>query len=152
MSLYIQRLATMATKPIILMLDSTVQVIDKARREALSKKFELLYYDCDTIEQFINDMEPGGRYANITAIVRNGWHKAGPHAKLAPFAKEVVPHYPASLRIICSSGHGYDAADIPAITKREIWYCNTPNACTEAVANAAAFMVLDTFRYLSYSQ
>lgn len=142
----------METRPIILMLDSTVQAIDHARREALSKKFDLMYYDCKTIEQFITDMKPGGRYANITAIVRNGWHKAGPYAKLAPFATEVVPHFPPSLKIICSSGHGYDAADVPALTARGVWYCNTPNACTEAVANTALSLVLDTFRYLSYSQ
>jgi lactate dehydrogenase-like 2-hydroxyacid dehydrogenase len=142
----------MDTKPVILMLDSTVQVIDKTRREALSKKFDLIYYDCEKIAQFIVDMKPGGRYANITAIVRNGWHKAGPYAKLAPFATEVVPHFPPSLKIICSSGHGYDAADIPALTARGIWYCNTPNACTEAVANTALSLVLDTFRYLSYAQ
>lgn len=142
----------MNTKPVILMLDSTVQAIDAGRREALSKKFDIIYYDCETVAQFIADMKPGGRYANITAIVRNGWHKAGPYAKLAPFATEVVPHFPASLKIICCSGHGYDAADIPALTARGIWYCNTPNACTEAVANTALSLVLDTFRYLSYSQ
>lgn len=142
----------MSTKPVILMLDSTVQAIDYGRREALGKKFNIIYYDCESIAQFITDMRPGGRYANITAIVRNGWHKAGPYAKLAPFATEVVPHYPLSLRIICCSGHGYDAADIPALTARGIWYCNTPNACTEAVANTALSLVLDTFRYLSYSQ
>ncbi|KAM0710677.1 hypothetical protein Q7P35_001415 [Cladosporium inversicolor] len=142
----------MSLKPAILMLDSTVQVIDKSRREALSNKFNLIYYDCETIAQFITNMKPGGRYSKITAIVRNGWHKAGPYAKLAPFATEVVPHFPPSLRIICCSGHGYDAADIPALTARGIWYCNTPNACTEAVANTALSLVLDTFRYLSYSQ
>ena len=142
----------METKPTILMLDSTVQAIDKTRRDALSKKFNLVYYDCDSIAHFITAMQPDGRYANITAIVRNGWHKAGPYAKLAPFATEVVPHFPPSLRIICCSGHGYDAADILALTARGIWYCNTPNACTEAVANTALSLVLDSFRYLSYAQ
>ncbi|GAB7327434.1 hypothetical protein MBLNU13_g11294t1 [Cladosporium sp. NU13] len=142
----------MDTKPVILMLDSTVQAIDTSRREALSKKFNFIYYDCESIAQFIAAMKPGGRYANIAAIVRNGWHKAGPYAKLAPFATEVVPHFPPSLKIICSSGHGYDAADVPALTARGIWYCNTPDACTEAVANTALSLVLDTFRYLSYAQ
>jgi lactate dehydrogenase-like 2-hydroxyacid dehydrogenase len=142
----------METKPTILLIDSTVQAIDQARREALSKRFNLLYYDCESIAHFIAAMKPGGRYANITAIVRNGWHKAGPLAKLAPFATEVVPHLPSSLKIICCSGHGYDAADVPALTARGIWFCNTPNACTEAVANTALSLVLDTFRYLSFSQ
>jgi lactate dehydrogenase-like 2-hydroxyacid dehydrogenase len=31
-------------------------------------------------------------------------------------------------------------------------YCNTPNACTEAVANTAVSLVLDTFRMLTYAQ
>jgi lactate dehydrogenase-like 2-hydroxyacid dehydrogenase len=142
----------MESKPTILLIDSPVQAIDQTRRSALAKRFNLLYYDCDSIAHFIAAMKPGGRYATITAILRNGWHKAGPYANLAPFATEIVPHFPPSLKIICSSGHGYDAVDVSALTARGIWFCNTPDACTEAVANAALALVLDSFRYFSRAQ
>ncbi|KAJ5593960.1 uncharacterized protein N7459_000168 [Penicillium hispanicum] len=142
----------MGEKPDILFIESPVQAVDTARREALARKFNLLYYDCDSIAQFIERLKPGGAYSNVVAIVRTGWHKVGKLASQRPFASEVVPHLPPSLRIICCSGHGYDASDVAGIAARGIWFCNTPGACTEAVANTACFLVLDAFRYLSYSQ
>lgn len=134
------------------MIDSTTQHIDTKRRTALAEKYNLIYYDCTSIAQFIEQLKPGGLYSNVTAILRNGWLKCGPLADQRLFATEVVPHFPSSLKLICCSGHGYDAADVPAITARGIWYCNTPNACTEAVANTGLYLVLETFRFLSYAQ
>ena len=139
-------------KPDVLLIESTVQATDDARRKALAEKFNFIYYDCDSTEQFKERMAPGGPYANIVAIVRNGWLKAGPLAYQVPFATDVVPHYPSTLKLICCSGHGHDTADISAITARGIWYCNTPDACTEAVANTTLSLVLDSFRYLTYAQ
>ncbi|KAH6879542.1 D-isomer specific 2-hydroxyacid dehydrogenase [Thelonectria olida] len=142
----------MAAKPDVLFIESTVQVTDNARRRALSGKFNFISYDCESTEQFKQRMKPGGPYANIVAIVRNGWLKAGPLAYQVPFATDVVPHYPPSLKLICCSGHGHDTADIEAMTARGIWYCNTPNACTEAVANTALSLVLDSFRLFTFAQ
>lgn len=141
-------------KPNILLIESTVQATDNARRQALAEKFNfnLIQYDCESTEQFKQRLKPGGQYDNIVAIVRNGWLKAGPLAYQTPFATDVVPHYPPSLKLICCSGHGHDTADIEALTARGIWYCNTPNACTEAVANTAVSLVLDSFRFLTYAQ
>lgn len=143
---------SMSAKPDVLLIESTVQVTDLARREALAERFNFIYYDCESVEQFIQRMKPGGSYSNIVAIIRNGWLKAGPFAYQVPFATHVVPHYPPSLKLISCSGHGHDTADIEAITARGIWYCNTPNACTEAVANTALSLVLDSFRYFTYAQ
>lgn len=142
----------MASKPDILLIESTVQATDDVRRRALAERFNFIQYDCDSNEQFKRRLAPGGPYANIVAIVRNGWLKAGPLAYQVPFAADVVPHYPASLKLICCSGHGHDTADVEAITARGIWYCNTPNACTEAVANTTLSLVLDSFRHLTYAQ
>lgn len=136
----------------ILMIDSTVQHIDERRRAVLCKSFNLIYYDCTSSQQFIERLQPGGAYSNITAILRNGWLKCGPLADQRLFATDIVGHFPPSLKLICCSGHGYDAADVPAITAKGIWYCNTPNACTEAVANTGMYLVLETFRFLSYAQ
>ncbi|EME47291.1 hypothetical protein DOTSEDRAFT_59757 [Dothistroma septosporum NZE10] len=70
-------------------------------------------------------------------------HKVGKFANLRPFTVDTVAHFPPSLKIICCSGHVYDAADTVALAERGIWYCNTPNACTEAVANAATYLNLN---------
>ncbi|KAK4861331.1 hypothetical protein LT330_004247 [Penicillium expansum] len=142
----------MAEIPTILLVESTVQQIDHVRRQTLSEKVSILRYDCASVEDFIARLQPGGLYSNICAIVRTGWLKAGPYASHRLFASEVVPHFPSSLKLICCSGHGYDAADIDALTNRGIWFCNTPNACTEAVANTGLMLVLETFRYLSFAQ
>ncbi|EXJ96511.1 hypothetical protein A1O1_01637 [Capronia coronata CBS 617.96] len=142
----------MAEKADILLIDSSVQAVDVARRQALAERFNLIYYDCDSKAQFIERLKPGGPYSKVAAICRNGWLKAGRFATHLPFGPDVVPHFPSSLRIICCSGHGYDAADITGLTARGIWYCNTPNACTEAVANTAMLLVLDSFRFLTYAQ
>jgi len=142
----------MDSKPTILLIDSAVQAVDVERRQKLANNFNLIQYDGKSPSQFIEDLKPGGRFANIVAIIRNGWHKAGKFAGQAFFTTDIVPHFPPSLKIICCSGHGYDSADIPAITARGIWYCNTPDACTEAVANTALSLVLDSFRHLSFAQ
>ncbi|SCO78582.1 uncharacterized protein FRV6_02795 [Fusarium oxysporum] len=142
----------MSEKPDLLILDSTVSSIDTARRAALADKFNMLYYDCSTTDEFKERMKPGGPYAKIVAIMRNGWHKAGPLANQRPFPKDVVPFFPASLKLIACSGHGFDAADVPGLTARGIWYCNTPDACTEAVAVTALSLIIDSFRFLSFAQ
>ena len=142
----------MPSKPDILLIESTVQAHDEARWSELAQRFNLIRYDCESTEVFKQRMQPGGPYDKIVAIVRNGWLKAGPLAYQVPFASDVVRHYPDTLKLICCSGHGHDTADIDAITAKGIWYCNTPNACTEAVANTGLSLVLDTFRLLTYAQ
>lgn len=142
----------MPDKPIVLLVDSTVQQIDQARRHAFADKVSFLTYDCASVDEFIARLQPGGLYSNLSAIVRTGWLKAGPYASHRLFTSKTIPHFPSTLKLICCSGHGYDAADIKALTDRGIWYCNTPNACTEAVANTGLALVLETFRYLSFAQ
>ena len=62
----------MAEKPDILFIESPVQAVDAERREALTKRFNVLYYDCDSTSDFIERLKPGGQYSGVVAIVRNG--------------------------------------------------------------------------------
>ncbi|KAK4631707.1 Glyoxylate reductase [Fulvia fulva] len=141
------------TRPDILLIQSPIQAIDHTRRTLLAQNFNLINYDCTTLSDFRQRMHPGRPYASLQAILRLGWHKVGAYADLKPFIQHGHGSaFPPSLKILCSSGHGYDAADTFALAKRGIWYCNTPNACTEAVANSALWLVLDTFRYLTFAQ
>lgn len=89
---------------------------------------------------------------DIRAILRTGWLKAGPHADLRFFDTGVVPHLPRSLEFVTCSGHGHDAADVTALAARGIAYANTPDTCTEAVANAGLHLVLSTYRYFSFAE
>lgn len=147
-----QRKGTQASRPTILLVESDVQVIDQSRRNKLVEKVNFLKYDCQSVEEFVERLQPGGAYANITAILRTGWLKSGPFASHNLFAEEVVRRYPSTLKLCSCSGHGYDFAAVGAMTERGIWFCNTPNACTEAVANAGMSLVLETFRYFTYAQ
>ncbi|PLB52499.1 glyoxylate reductase [Aspergillus steynii IBT 23096] len=140
------------TKPTILLLRSPVSHNDPATTTHLNTLFNILEYDCPTIADFISALSPGGKYSNISAIVRTGWLKAGPYASHLLFQGEPITHYPPSLKLICCSGHGFDAADIPRLTQRGILYCNTPDTCTVPVANVAVQLVLNTFRYLSFAE
>ncbi|KAJ9481403.1 hypothetical protein VN97_g12080 [Penicillium thymicola] len=109
----------MAEIPAILLVESSVQQIDHVRRQTLSEKVTILEYDCASVDDFVARLQPGGLYSNICAIIRTGWLKAGPYASHRLFASEVIPHFPSSLKLICCSGHGYDAADIDALTSGE---------------------------------
>lgn len=142
----------MADKPDILFIDSSVQAVDSERRQSLASKFNIIQYDCNSVADFIERLKPGGPFSKVVAISRNGWLKAGKFAEQRLFASDVVPNFPSTLKIICCSGHGHDASDVVALKARDIWYCNTPNSCTEAVANTAMSLILDSFRFLTYAQ
>jgi hypothetical protein len=83
----------MDAKPTILLIESSVQSVDAERRQKLANDFNLIQYDCESTSQFIEELKSGGRFTNIVAIIRNGWHKAGKFANQAPFATEIVPHH-----------------------------------------------------------
>lgn len=122
----------MTAKLDILMIESTVQASDTTRWAAVAQQFnlKLIYDDWASTDESKQRMQPGGPYSQIVAIVRNSWLKTGPFAYQTPFASDVVPRHPSTLRLVCCSGHGHDTADVAAMTARRIWYCNTPDACT----------------------
>lgn len=139
-------------KPTILLVTSNVRTIQKKQWERVQAKFEILTYDCNNVDEFCRNLSPGGLYSNIQAIVRTGWLKAEPFSTHLLFSTHVVKHYPSSLKLIVCSGHGYDAADISALTAKGIWYCNTPDTCTEAVANTAIYLILSSYRYFTFAE
>ncbi|OJD31862.1 glyoxylate reductase [Diplodia corticola] len=88
----------------------------------------------------------------LRAILRTGWLKAGPHADLRLFGTDAAARLPASVEFVTCSGHGHDAADVSALAARGVAYANTPDTCTEAVANAGLHLVLGAFRYFSFAE
>lgn len=139
-------------KPNILLVTSDTRAIHAEQWSRVQQKFNILVYNCKTVSEFCKDLSPGGRYSNVDAIVRTGWLKAEPYSAHRLFTTAVAEFYPPSLRLIVCSGHGYDAADIETLTKMGIWYCNTPDTCTEAVANTALYLILSAYRHFTFAE
>ncbi|KAF0322357.1 putative d-mandelate dehydrogenase [Colletotrichum asianum] len=141
-----------ASKPTILLIESSVRGAETEQWDRIRSSFNIIKYDCQDEEEFCSRLAPGGPYSAIDAIVRVGWLKAGQFATHQLFRGPAIAKYPPSLKLICCSGHGYDAADIPALTARGITYANCPDTCTEAVANTALHLILNSFRYFTLAE
>ncbi|KAI8241827.1 hypothetical protein K4K57_011767 [Colletotrichum sp. SAR 10_99] len=140
------------SKPTVLLVESSVRGAETEQWDRVRSSFNIIKYDCQDEEEFCSRIAPGGPYSAIDAIVRVGWLKAGQFATHQLFRGPAVAKYPPSLRLICCSGHGYDAADIPALTAKGITYANCPDTCTEAVANTALHLILNSFRYFTLAE
>lgn len=114
--------------------------------------FNVIQYDCPSVDEFCERLKPGGPYSNIDAIFRTGWLKSGPFSQHLIFRGNPLSFYPPTLKYIGCSGHGYDAAEIEGLTARGIVYANTPNTNTEAVANTALHLILNTYRYFTLAE
>ncbi|KAI1503366.1 glyoxylate reductase [Biscogniauxia marginata] len=139
-------------KPTVLLVLSSVRGGDTPEWRQVLSRFNVIHYDCKTVDDFCERLKPGGPYSNINAILRTGWLKAGDFAHHQLFRGRPVELFPPSLKFIGCSGHGYDAADIQAITKRGISYANTPDTCTEPVANTALHLILNVYRYFTLAE
>lgn len=140
-------------KPTLLLVLSTVRADDNTPEwRAVLSRFNVLHYDCASVEEFCARLQPGGAYSHIDAILRTGWLKAGPFAQHVLFRGPPVALFPPSLRFIACTGHGYDAADIDALSARGIGYSNTPDTCTEAVANTGLALILNVYRHFTLAE
>ena len=63
--------------------------------------------------------------------------------KEMPVPGSVVESLPASVRLICEAGTGYNNIDIAAARKKGITVCNVPSYSTEAVAHMVITFVLN---------
>ncbi|KAI0015433.1 glyoxylate reductase [Xylariomycetidae sp. FL0641] len=141
------------SKPTVLLILSSVRGDPTPTWTRVLSRFNVLHYDCGTPDEFAAQLRPGGRYAGIDAIVRTGWLKAGPYAGHQLFrGAALLAAYPPSLRYVGCSGHGHDAADVAALAARGVAYANTPDTCTDAVANTALYLLLAAYRAFSFAE
>lgn len=63
--------------------------------------------------------------------------------KELPLGKELIHCFPASVRLICEAGTGYNNIDIAAARSRGIGVCNVPSYSTDAVAQLAITFMLN---------
>ncbi|KAM5458267.1 putative glyoxylate reductase [Microsporum audouinii] len=115
----------------------------------LEKRCNVLYYTKLPLPELIEALGEGGKYSTIDAVFR-------PSNTLANgfplFDKELIPHLPPSLKIIASVNHGYDGEDTEALAQRKIWYCNGAGAANDSTADLALFLIIATFRRLSFCE
>lgn len=63
--------------------------------------------------------------------------------KELPVGKNLIDQFPASVRLICEAGTGYNNIDIVAARARNIAVCNVPTYSTAAVAQMAITFILN---------
>ncbi|KAM0130899.1 hypothetical protein ACHAP3_007126 [Botrytis cinerea] len=87
------------------------------------------------------------RWGKFSAIFRPFWNTGG---EMGRWDSELIPLIPESCRIFASAGAGFDWADVDLLADRGIVYCNSATATTESVADFAIFLILATFRNLTW--
>lgn len=95
-------------KPTVLVLAHGVRSLPPTLSKHIQTQYNIIDYDCDSIEICMTRMSPGGMYSEIDAIVETGWKKSEPYLGHNLFSTEMVQAYPSSVKIVCCSGHGYD--------------------------------------------
>lgn len=63
--------------------------------------------------------------------------------KELPLGRELIERFPASVRLICEAGTGYNNIDTAAARSRGISVCNVPSYSTDAVAQLAITFMLN---------
>ncbi|HWR42284.1 NAD(P)-dependent oxidoreductase [Sporomusa sp.] len=72
--------------------------------------------------------------------------------KELPVGKDLIAHFPPSVKLICEAGTGYNNIDIAAAKEKNITVCNVPGYSTEAVAQLAITFILSLSASLTRQQ
>ena len=63
--------------------------------------------------------------------------------KELPLGRDLISHFPPSVKLICEAGTGYNNIDIVAAREKNITVCNVPSYSTEAVAHLVITYILN---------
>jgi len=63
--------------------------------------------------------------------------------KELPLGRNLISQFPASVKLICEAGTGYNNIDIVAAREKNITVCNVPSYSTEAVAHLVITYILN---------
>ncbi|CZR56404.1 related to D-mandelate dehydrogenase [Phialocephala subalpina] len=137
----------MAPKPIVLHIGDPVKW-NTAFYSTFAKDFDIVRPSLEERQRdaFLEGLKEK-KWGNFSAIFRPFWNTGG---EMGRWDKEMVPLIPESCKIFASAGAGFDWADVDILAERGILYCNSAAASTEAVADFAIFLILATFRNLTW--
>ena len=111
--------------------------------------FNVLTYDLNSKSELIAALAPGEKYANLDGIVRPSNIDV---CDLPPLTKDLIAHFPSSLKIIASTNHGYDREDTEELARHGIWYCNGAGGANDSTADIAIFLIIAAFRFTSFCE
>lgn len=109
---------------------------------------EVVRMDSPNRADFLQNVKPGGKYANIVGIYRHNISAD----YIGIFDKEIVDALPASMKWIAHNGAGYDQIDVVACKARGITVSNTPGAVDDATATTALYLMISCLRQYSKAE
>ncbi|KAH7121754.1 hypothetical protein B0J13DRAFT_485493 [Dactylonectria estremocensis] len=133
-------------KPIVLQLGDDIKWNHDLHTE-FKAKFDIRRSYSMPRAEFIQALKTKA-FGDFTAMYRPFWNTGG---EMGNWDDELIDLLPASCKIYASAGAGFDWVDTEALARRGIIYCNAAAACTESVADAAIWLIISTFRLLSWS-
>ncbi|KAK3726081.1 hypothetical protein LTR37_000229 [Vermiconidia calcicola] len=98
----------------------------------------------DEFKQALQDQTFGDFFAIFRPFFQTG-------GEMIPWDSELIDLLPPSCKIYASACAGFDWVDVERLAQRGIVYCNSAAACTESVADAAIYLIINTFRHFSHS-
>ncbi|KAI9758614.1 MAG: alpha mannosidase-like protein [Chaenotheca gracillima] len=134
------------SKPILLHLGDPIQW-NHDLYKTLEQQFDIVINEEPDRASFIQALKDD-KYGQFVAMYRPFWNTG---AEMGNWDAELIGLLPASTRIYASAGAGYDWVDTKSMAEKGIVYCNSAAACTEAVADAAIWLMLSTFRNFTWS-
>jgi len=109
---------------------------------------EVIKMDSPSREDFLKNLKPGGKYANIVGLYRH--NISADH--IGVFDKEIIEAFPSSMKWIAHNGAGYDQIDVVACRSKDITVSNTPGAVDDATATTALYLMISCLRQYSKAE
>ncbi|KAL4800263.1 hypothetical protein BDV19DRAFT_353761 [Aspergillus venezuelensis] len=136
------------SKPIILHIGDPIKY-NHSIYQRFSSQFTIIRPEATERQRpgFIKALKEN-RWGEFSAIFRPFWNTGG---EMGNWDRELISLLPKSVRIVASAGAGYDWADVGVFAEKGILYCNGAAASSESVADMALFLILASFRNLSWS-
>ncbi|SCU86227.1 LADA_0D13168g1_1 [Lachancea dasiensis] len=108
--------------------------------EKLSEVAEIIPVTVASRQELIELLH--GEYSDIVAIGRG--YLTG--KQVGRFDRDLIGHFPNTLKFIAHQGAGYDQIDVTELTKRGIQLANAPDIVNNATADTALFLLLGAMR------
>lgn len=134
------------TKPVVLQLGDDIRWNHDLYKE-FQGQFDIKRSHSMPRAEFVQALKTKA-FGDFFAIYRPFWNTGG---EMGNWDEELISLLPESCKIYASAGAGFDWVDTETLAKRGIVYCNAAAACTESVADAAIWLIISTFRLLSWS-
>ncbi|KAF7193579.1 putative 2-hydroxyacid dehydrogenase UNK4.10 [Pseudocercospora fuligena] len=135
-------------RPIVLHIGEAIKYNHDYYEKEFSSRFRIIQNDKLTRKDFIAALR-NHDFGNFSAIFRPHFQSGG---EMGQWDDELISLLPPSVRIFASAGAGYNWADIDALGRRGILYCNGAGASDDAVSDTALWMILSVFRNFTMSQ